>query len=76
MKDFNDFDLIDFQRRARNTSCPRKLFGLWDQVCTLYERGQISAYEWNEMKDILKPSISRASLVAMMVDDSFERKTA
>ena len=48
----NDFDLIDFQRKARNTTCPQKLFALWDQVCTLYERGQISAYEWNEMKDL------------------------
>ncbi|MBZ0188388.1 MAG: hypothetical protein K8F91_19225 [Candidatus Obscuribacterales bacterium] len=69
-----DFDLIDYQRKARNLNSPQKLFSLWDQVCAFYERGSISEYEWTEMKDVIWPSIRQMSGVRVMVDQSFSNQ--
>lgn len=49
----NNFDLIECQEQARNTSSPRKLFDLWDEVCRRYDRGQIVKTELEEMKGVI-----------------------
>jgi hypothetical protein len=51
------FDLLEFQQRARETCCPKKLFHLWEDVCKRYERGEIGTYELDEMKEVIWPSL-------------------
>ena len=49
------FDLIEYQRKARDTWYPEKLLKLWEEVCWLYERGHIGRYELDEMKATIWP---------------------
>ena len=51
------FDLLQFQQRARETCCPKKLFELWEDVCRRYDRKEIGRYELEEMKEVIWPSL-------------------
>ena len=51
------FDLLEFQQRARDICCPKKLFELWEDICTRYERHEIGTYELEEMKAVIWPSL-------------------
>lgn len=66
------FDLIEFQKKARETCCPKALFEMWEDVCRRYERRQIGEYEFEEMKETIWPNLhALASLRRAMdsVDD-------
>lgn len=42
------FDLLEFQRRARETCCPKTLFEMWEDVCRRYDQRQIGEYQFEE----------------------------
>jgi hypothetical protein len=51
------FDLLEFQKRARESVDPKKLFELWEEVCRRYDKGEIGAYELEEMKEVVLPHL-------------------
>lgn len=51
------FDLLEFQKKARETCCPKALFELWEDVCRRYDKRLISLYEFEEMKEAIWPSL-------------------
>lgn len=68
MKEFEPFDLLQFQQRARETCCPRKLFQIWEDVCRRYERKEIGRYQVEEMKEIIWPSLAMLSSLRKCID--------
>lgn len=63
------FDLLEFQQRARETCCPKKLYQLWEDVCRRYERGEIGNYELEEMKEVIRPSLEALASIRRSVND-------
>lgn len=51
------FDLLEFQKKARETCCPKALFELWEDVCRRYDKRLISLYEFEEMKEAIWPNL-------------------
>ena len=51
------FDLLEFQKKARETCCPKRLFELWEDVSGRYDRHQIGEYEYEEMKEAIWPNL-------------------
>ena len=47
------FNLTQYQQKAREILCPKKLFQLWEEVCLYYDREEIGPYELEEMKEII-----------------------
>ncbi|HEY9713549.1 MAG TPA: hypothetical protein V6C72_08760, partial [Chroococcales cyanobacterium] len=64
------FDLLEFQQRARELCCPKKLFELWEDVCRRYERREIGVYELEEMKEVIWPSLEALASLRKTVNDS------
>lgn len=62
------FDLIEFQRKARETLDPKKLFELWEDVCSRYEHHEIGEYELEEMKEVIWPSLKQLAVLRRIVD--------
>lgn len=62
------FDLIEFQQKARETVDPKKLFELWEDVCTRYERREIGEYELEEMKDVIWPTLQQLASLRRIVN--------
>lgn len=67
------FDLIEFQITARNTNSPKRLFELWEEVCKRYDRGQIGAYQLEEMKSAIWPRIHQLSDIQSIVESAFHK---
>lgn len=67
----NQFDLPEFQQEVREAKSAKQLFDLWDGVCKMYERGQISKYELEEMRDIIWPQMRSLVSLQGMIDGSF-----
>jgi hypothetical protein len=70
------FDLIEFQRDARETKKPSALFQLWEDVCKMYERGLIGKYELDEMKSVIWPNLRAICALQMEVESSFTSQAA
>jgi len=51
------FDLLEFQKKARETCDPKRLFELWEDVCRRYDRREIGLYELEEMKEVILPNL-------------------
>lgn len=66
--------MLEFQQRARETLCPKKLFSLWEDVCRRYERGEIGIYQLEEMKEAICPHLNALSSLRKIID-STEDKT-
>lgn len=66
------FDLIEFQQKARETCCPKKLFAMWEDVCKRYERHEIGSYELEEMKEVIWPSLEALASLRKSVNDTGE----
>ncbi len=64
------FDLISYQQKARELSCPKKLFELWEDVCRRYERHEIGAYEMEEMKEVIWPSLNVLASLRSIVNET------
>jgi hypothetical protein len=62
------FDLLEFQRRARETCCPKKLFEMWEDICRRYERKEIGKYQVEEMKEIIWPSLQALAMLRRCVN--------
>jgi hypothetical protein len=62
------FDLLEFQRQARETCCPKKLFQLWEDVCRRYDRQEIGEYELDEMKEVIWPSLEALASIRRCVN--------
>jgi hypothetical protein len=62
------FDLLEFQQRARETCCPKKLFHLWEDVCRRFDRGEIGTYELDEMKEVIWPSLEALASLRRIVN--------
>jgi hypothetical protein len=65
------FDLIEFQREARECKLPGTLFQLWEEVCKLYDKGLISQYELDEMKEVIWPNLKALSALRSEIEASF-----
>lgn len=63
------FDLLEFQQRARETCCPKKLFQLWEDVCARYERKEIGEYQLEEMKEVIWPSLQALATLRRCIND-------
>lgn len=62
------FDLIEFQKKARETCCPKALFEMWEDVCRRYERRQIGEYEFEEMKETIWPNLQALASLRRAMD--------
>jgi hypothetical protein len=62
------FDLLEFQQRARETCCPKKLFQLWEDISRRYERGEIGQYEVDEMKEVIWPTLEALASIRRSVN--------
>jgi hypothetical protein len=66
-----DFDLIEYQREARDRRQPSSLFQLWEDVCSLYDHGRIGKYELDEMKTVIWPHLKAICALQSEVESSF-----
>lgn len=64
------FDLLEYQQRAREICCPKKLFQLWEDVCRRYDRREIGEYELEEMKEVIWPSLHALAAIRNTLNDS------
>ncbi len=64
------FDLLEFQKRARDMCCPKKLFELWEDICQRYERKEIGSYQLEEMKEIIWPNLQALAALRRSVNDA------
>jgi hypothetical protein len=62
------FDLPEYQQKARELLCPKKLFLLWEDVCRRYDHGEIGEYEFEEMKDVIWPTLKTLSSLRRIID--------
>ena len=70
------FDLIEYQREARDRRRPSALFQLWEDVCRLYDHGQIGKYELEEMKGVIWPNLRAVCALQSEVEASFSMHAA
>jgi hypothetical protein len=71
-----NFDLIEFQREARERRQPSTLFQLWEDVCKMYERGLIGKYDLEEMKGVIWPNLRAICALQLEVESSFKSQAA
>lgn len=64
------FDLLEFQRIARETCCPKRLFQLWEDICRRYDRNEIGIYHLEEMKEIIWPSLEALAILRRGVNET------
>jgi hypothetical protein len=62
------FDLLEFQQRARETCCPKKLFEIWEDICRRYDNKEIGEYQLEEMKEIIWPSLQALAIIRRSVN--------
>lgn len=67
------FNLSEYQQRARDLLCPKKLFQLWEEVCLYYDREEIGPYELEEMKEIIWPSLLSLASLRRIVDSNDQK---
>lgn len=63
------FDLLTFQKKARETCDPKKLFELWEDVCRRYDRREIGNYELDEMKEVILPNLKALTQLKQCIND-------
>jgi hypothetical protein len=63
------FDLLEFQKKARETCDPKRLFELWEDVCRRYDRREIGAYELEEMKEVILPNLQALAGLRRSIND-------
>jgi hypothetical protein len=64
------FDLLEFQRIARETCCPKRLFQLWEDICRRYDQKEIGLYHLEEMKEIIWPSLEALAILRRGVNNT------
>lgn len=64
------FDLIEYQQKAREMTCPKKLFALWEEVCYRYDHHEIGRYELEEMKVVIWPNLKALSTLRKIVNST------
>ncbi|MBC7999208.1 MAG: hypothetical protein IAF58_14760 [Leptolyngbya sp.] len=69
MESVDTFDLLEFQQKARDLCCPKKLFQLWEDVCRRYDGREIGEYELEEMKEVIWPSLRALASIRNSVND-------
>ena len=67
------FDLLEYQQRARETCCPKKLFALWEDICQRYEQRQIGQYELDEMKEVIWPGLKALASLRRIINGQPDR---
>ncbi len=63
------FDLLTFQKKAREMCDPKKLFELWEDVCRRYEHREIGTYELEEMKEVILPNLKALTQLKHSIND-------
>lgn len=63
------FDLLEFQKKARESCDPKRLFELWEDVCRRYDRREIGAYELEEMKEVILPNLKALAGLRRSIND-------
>jgi hypothetical protein len=64
------FDLLEYQRRARETCCPKTLFQLWEDVCRRYDQHEIGEYQFEEMKAVIWPNLTALASLRRAINNS------
>lgn len=70
METVETFNLLEFQQKARELCCPKKLFQLWEDVCKRYDSREIGEYELEEMKEVIWPSLRALASIRNSVNDA------
>ena len=70
MEAVETFDLLEFQQKARELCCPKKLFQLWEDVCRRYDSREIGEYELEEMKEVIWPSLHALASIRNSVNET------
>lgn len=73
---YNDFDLLEFQQKARELGDPKKLFELWEDVCRRYDRREIGNYELEEMKAVIFPALKALAAIKEQIDQPQDGSSA
>jgi hypothetical protein len=61
---------LEYQKRAREICCPKKLFELWEDVCKRYERQEIGSYQLEEMKEVIWPNLEALACLRRTVNET------
>jgi hypothetical protein len=64
------FDLLEYQKRARETCCPKTLFQLWEDVCRRYDQHEIGEYQFEEMKAVIWPNLTALASLRRAINDT------
>jgi hypothetical protein len=67
-----NFDLIEYQRDARERKSPADLYDLWNEVLYMKEKGLIGDYEVDEMRAIIFPRLETLSAMAREINATFQ----
>ncbi|MDZ4833106.1 MAG: hypothetical protein SGJ27_04825 [Candidatus Melainabacteria bacterium] len=63
------FDLLEYQKKARETCDPKRLFELWEDVCRRYDRREINSYELDEMREAILPNLQALAGLRKSIND-------
>jgi hypothetical protein len=63
------FDLLEYQKKARETCDPKRLFELWEDVCRRYDRREIGSYELDEMREVILPNLQALAGLRRSIND-------
>lgn len=67
------FDLKEHREKADGIVRPEQLFHLWDGISYAYERGELSEFEYREMKKTIYPKLKSLTSLKLAVEGSFDR---
>lgn len=63
------YDLLEYQGMAREITDPGRLYKLWDTVCTLYDKGEITSYFLDEMAAVVHPHMKYLADLEKQLND-------
>ena len=65
---FESFDLVRYLQLARQSTCPKRLFSIWEDCCRRYDRREIGRYELDEMKEVIWPMLSALASLRRIIN--------
>lgn len=67
------FDLIEYQDKAWQCKSASDLYDLWDELCSMYNRGLVAAHELDELKGSIFPRINTLSQMQKEISNVFDK---
>ena len=66
------FDLIAEQTKVREMTLPVDLYTKWSALCGQYDHGEITKYEWEEMKSLIYPLLAEKTQLERQINNTFK----